>query len=257
MKLLSWNVNGIRATMNKGLPEWVASVDADFYCFQETKATQAQVDSLLFPPPGYHAYWNAPTVKKGYSGTLTLSREPAINVTYGIGIDDHDQEGRVINTEFAGFHLVNVYVPNAQDGLRRLDYRCGQWDVCFLQHLKRLEQSKPVIVCGDFNVAHKEIDIARPKENVASPGFTPEERAGMDNIVAAGFIDTFRELHPGEPGHYSWWSFRAGARSRNVGWRLDYFLISASLRPSLKDAFIQPGVMGSDHCPVGIEMEGL
>ncbi len=254
MKLLSWNVNGIRAVMNKGMPEWVSGSDADVYCFQETKAAPGQVESLLFPPPGYHAFWNAPTEKKGYSGTLTLTREQPLSVTYGIDQVDHDQEGRVINCEFPAFHLVNVYVPNAQDGLRRLDYRCGQWDVCFLQHLKRLEQSKPVVVCGDFNVAHKEIDLARPKDNLKSPGFTPEERAGMDNYIAAGFVDTFREFHP-EPGQYTWWSMRTRARERNIGWRIDYFLISASLRPHLKAAWILPEVMGSDHCPVGIELE--
>ena len=255
MKLLSWNVNGIRAVMNKGLPEFIENAGGDVYCFQETKAAAGQVESLLFPPAGFHAYWNAPTEKKGYSGTLVLTRQEPLSVSYGMDIMEHDTEGRVINCEFPDYWVVTVYTPNSQDGLRRLDYRCGQWDVCFLKHLKRLEQTKPVVVCGDFNVAHKEIDLSRPKENVNSPGFTPQERAGMDNYVAAGFLDTFREFHPDVPEQYTWWSQRTRARERNKGWRLDYFLISQSLRPRLKDAFILQDVMGSDHCPVGVVIE--
>ncbi len=253
MKLLSWNVNGIRAVLNKGLNDFIASTDGDIYCFQETKASPEQVDPLFFPPPGYHAYWNA-AEKKGYSGTLVLSRKEPISVTVGMGIPEHDREGRVINCEFDDFILVNVYTPNAQNMLARLDYRCGQWDKCFLEHLLRLQDSKPVIVCGDFNVAHQEIDIARPKENERTAGFTIEERTGFDRYIQAGFIDTFREFNK-EPGNYTWWSMRTRARERNIGWRIDYFLVSASLRSRLRNAFILCDVMGSDHCPVGIEID--
>lgn len=253
MKLLSWNVNGLRAVLNKGLLDYIREQDADVYCFQETKAGPDQVDPLFWPPAGYEAYWNS-AQKKGYSGTLTLTKKRPLSVSLGFGIDAHDAEGRVLTTEFEDFYLVNVYTPNSQDGLRRLQYRQAEWDVLFLKHICELRKIKPVVACGDFNVAHREIDIARPKENQRSPGFTIEERTGFDNIVAAGFIDTFREFCT-EPDNYTWWSMRTRARERNIGWRIDYFIISPELRPRLKRAWILCDVMGSDHCPVGIELE--
>lgn len=253
MKLLSWNVNGLRAMLNKGLLDYIREQDADVYCFQEVKAGPDQVDPLFFPPPGYEAYWN-PAQKKGYSGTLTLTRKRPLSFSLGFGLDAHDGEGRVLTTEFDDFFLVNVYTPNSQDGLRRLQYRQKEWDVLFLQHISELQKTKPVVACGDLNVAHKEIDIARPKENQRSPGFTIEERSGFDNIVSAGFLDTFREFSQ-EPDNYTWWSMRTRARERNIGWRIDYFIISPELRPRLKRAWILCDVMGSDHCPVGIELE--
>ncbi|MDX6765337.1 MAG: exodeoxyribonuclease III [Candidatus Methylacidiphilales bacterium] len=250
MILLSWNVNGIRATLGKGFLDFVAKARPDILGLQETKAEAHQVDLAL--PDHDHAHWNS-AVKKGYSGTAVFSRFAPRSVTLGMGIPEHDQEGRIINAEFNDFILVNVYTPNSQDGLRRLDYRVNGWDVAFLRHIQKLEKNKPVVVCGDLNVAHQEIDIARPKENVQSPGFTPEERKSFQRYLDAGWIDTFREFEKG-PGHYSWWSFRAGARARNVGWRIDYFLLSPKLRPALKRAWIMPEVTGSDHCPVGIEL---
>jgi exodeoxyribonuclease III len=253
MKLISWNVNGIRSALGKGLGDFIRTTDADVYCFQEVKAEAQQVETLEFPPAGYHSYWNS-AVKKGYSGTLVLSRAKPLSVTKGLGIPEHDGEGRVITCEFADYFLVNVYTPNSKNDLSRLKYRHDEWDRIFLAHVKKLEAHKPVVFCGDLNVAHEELDIARPKENEGSAGYTPEEREGFGNMVKAGFVDTFRQLHPGQGGRYSWWSFRAGARERNVGWRIDYFLISQGLLPRLKSATILPEVTGSDHCPVTLEL---
>ncbi len=250
MKLVSWNVNGVRAVLQKGLLDYIAGSDADVICLQETKCLHGDVQHVAWPA-GYTTYWNS-AVKKGYSGTAVLTRVQPVAVTNGLGIEEHDQEGRVITVEFEEFFLVNVYVPNAQNELARLPYR-RRWNADFLAYLKKLEATKPVVTCGDFNVAHQEIDIARPKANVTSPGFTPEEREDFSTMLAAGFVDTFREFEKG-PHHYSWWSFRAGARGKNVGWRIDYFLVSAALKARLRRAWIEPQVMGSDHCPVGVEV---
>lgn len=249
MKLVSWNVNGIRASMDKGLRSYIAASDADVICLQEVKAEQHQapLDWLS----GYHIVWNA-AVKKGYSGTAVLTRIPFKSHTLGFGIPDHDNEGRVISVEFPDFHLVNVYTPNAQEALARLAYRM-KWDEAFLLHLKKLEKEKPVITCGDLNVAHNEIDIARPKENRFSPGFSDEERASFGRLIESGFVDTFRQFDP-RPHQYSWWSYRAGARAKNIGWRIDYWLASEALRPALKAASIRPEIFGSDHCPVELEL---
>lgn len=250
MKLISWNVNGLRAVLKKNFLEFLEDCSPDVLCLQETKCQAEDVDQLW---PGGYTPWFHSAEKKGYSGTAIFTKKRPLATTTGIGRKEHDSEGRVLTAEFKDFYLVNVYVPNAQNELRRLEYR-QQWDRAFLNHLRKLEKNKPVITCGDFNVAHKEIDLARPKANVKNAGFTPEERAGFDRFVKAGFIDTFREFETG-PNHYSWWSFRAGARKKNVGWRIDYFLMSQSLRPRLKSAFIMPEVHGSDHCPVGIELK--
>lgn len=249
MKLISWNVNGIRAILKKGFLEFLKKHDPDVLCLQEIKARPEQVNLEV---AGYEALWN-PAERPGYSGTLILSKVAPLNVSYGIGSPEHDQEGRVITAEFPRSCLVNVYTPNAGDELQRLTYR-QVWDQEFLKYLKKLESRKPVIVCGDLNVAHEEIDLARPKENRGHAGFTDEERTGIRNLLAAGFLDTFREFHQ-EGGQYTWWTYRAGARERNIGWRIDYFCISKEIRPLLQDAFIQPEVMGSDHCPVGIEIK--
>jgi exodeoxyribonuclease-3 len=252
MKLLSWNVNGARAGLDKGtLLPWMEASGADAICLQETKCHPGDVAHVSWPA-GYTTSSFYPAEKKGYSGTAILSRESPQTVRFGMGLPEHDGEGRVITAEFGKFYLVNVYTPNAQDELRRLTYR-QVWDAEFLRFLQGLEQRKPVVVCGDFNVAHQEIDLARPKDNVKNPGFTPEERAGFSKFIAAGFVDTFREFEKG-PGHYSWWSYRGGARARNVGWRIDYFLVSGALRKNLRRAWIEPQVLGSDHCPVGIEL---
>ena len=250
MKLVSWNVNGIRSVLGKGFHDFVAGAKADVICLQETKAREEQVGSTF---EGYHAFWNS-AERPGYSGTAILTKTKPLDVRHGIGCAEHDREGRVITAEFADFFLVNVYVPNSGRELLRLDYRTKAWGPEFLRFLKDLEKTKPVVFCGDLNVAHKEIDLARPKANGKNAGFTPEERAGFDSLIGAGFLDTFRELEKGG-GHYSWWSYMGGARAKNVGWRIDYFCISPSLRPRLKDAFIWPHVMGSDHCPVGIVLE--
>ena len=249
MKLISWNVNGLRAVMKKNFLEYLDAARPDILCLQETKCTPEQVEALW--PAAYTTYWNT-AVKKGYSGTAIFTRERPLLVTPHLGIHEHDQEGRVLTAEYPGFYLVNVYVPNSKRELTRLPYR-QQWDRDFLAYLKQLERKKPVIWCGDLNVAHTEIDLANPRANIHNHGFTPEERAGFDAVVAAGFVDTFREFERGG-GHYTWWSPLSGARSLNVGWRIDYVLISASLRPRLRRAFIQPEVTGSDHCPVGIEL---
>lgn len=251
MKLVSWNVNGLRAVLAKGFADYLAASQADVMCLQETKCHPGDVEHVAWPR-GYQALWNA-AEKRGYSGTAVFSRVEPRAVTYGLGEPEHDREGRVITVEFDSFFLVNVYTPNAQHGLLRLPYR-QRWDTAFLAHVCRLEQKKPVVFCGDLNVAHREIDLARPKANVGSPGFSPEERAGFDAYLAAGFVDTFRVFEPG-PHHYSWWSYRAGARGNNVGWRIDYFVASGALRPALDRAWIEPAVTGSDHCPVGLTLD--
>ena len=250
MKLISWNVNGIRAALKKGFLDFVGAEKPDFMCVQETKASPEVVEVEW--PAGYGAHWNS-AEKKGYSGTLILSRHAPFSVAQGIGKKEHDREGRVLTAEFADFFLVNVYVPNSQRELTRLDYR-QQWDRDFLAWLKSLERTKPVIFCGDLNVAHTEIDLARPKDNVRNHGFTIEERTGFGSLIEAGFVDTFREFEKGG-GHYTWWSQMNNARSRNIGWRIDYFLASSALRPRLKAARIYPHITGSDHCPVGLELK--
>ena len=250
MKLISWNVNGVRAVLRKNFLDYLNEEKPDVLCLQETKASPDQVEQLW--PASYTTFWNS-AEKKGYSGTAIFTRTRPLKVAQGIGMDEHDREGRVLTAEFGDFFLVNVYVPNSQRELTRLAYR-QQWDKDFLAYLKKLEKKKPVVWCGDLNVAHMEIDLANPKANVKNHGFTPEERAGFSTFVSAGFLDTFREFEKGG-GHYTWWSQMSGARERNVGWRLDYFLVSAALRPRLKRAFIRPAITGSDHCPVGIELK--
>lgn len=245
--LISWNVNGIRAALKKDFAQWFTETQPDVLCLQETKARPDQVE-LPLEFAGYHQFWNA-AEKAGYSGTLILSKEKPISVANGIGIDQHDTEGRVITAEYPEYYLVTVYTPNAQSELKRLDYRLD-WDSDFLAYCKDLEKSKPVIFCGDLNVAHNEIDLARPKGNRKNPGFSDQERASFDNIIAAGFTDTFRHFYPDTEAAYSWWSYRAGARGKNVGWRIDYFCASASLTPRLESASILADVLGSDHCPV-------
>ena len=249
-KLISWNVNGLRACMGKGFAEFFAAEDADIFCIQESKLQAGQIDLDL---PDYHQYWNY-AEKKGYSGTAIFCKEEPLSVSYGINIEKHDHEGRVITLEFDQFYMVTVYTPNSQDELRRLDYRM-EWEDDFLAYLKTLEQTKPVIVCGDLNVAHKEIDLKNPKTNRKNAGFTDEERAKFTARMEAGFIDSFRHFYPDLEGAYSWWSYRFHAREKNAGWRIDYFLTSASLKDSLKDALIYKDVLGSDHCPVGLLIE--
>lgn len=251
LRLLSWNVNGIRSVCEKGFLQWLEREDADIVCLQETKARPEQLSHIEWPGE-YERFWNS-AEKPGYSGTGIFTKQAPLSVNYGIKHEAHDREGRVITAEYERFYLVNVYVPNSKRDLSRLDYRQG-WDRDFLAYLKDLERSKPVVWCGDLNVAHTEIDLARPKGNEKNHGFTPEERAGFDGFVNAGFIDTFREFEK-SGGHYTWWSTMGGARARNIGWRIDYFLISPALRPALKEAFIQPDVRGSDHCPLGIVLE--
>jgi len=250
MHLISWNVNGIRAVLKKGFLEYLDREDPEILCLQETRADPDQVDLSLRRYP--HHYWNS-AEKKGYAGTAIFSKLAPINVTYDMDGNGNSGEGRIITLEFQKFHVVNVYTPNAQHGLTRLDYRM-QWDRDFLQHLKKLEKKKPVIFCGDLNVAHKEIDLKNPAANRNNPGFTDQEREGFSNYLKKGFIDSFREFNQ-EPGHYTWWSYRFNARVKNIGWRIDYFCVSASLRKKLKDAFIRNEVMGSDHFPVGIIFE--
>ncbi len=251
MKLISWNVNGIRAALRHGLAEFVAREAPDVLCLQETKAAAEDVE-LPSAFERYAAHWNS-AEKKGYSGTAIFTKTKALNVTRGIAIAEHDREGRVLTAEFARFFLVNVYVPNSKRELTRLPYR-QQWDRDFLAYLRTLERTKPVIFCGDMNVAHREIDLARPRDNVKNHGFTPEERAGFEAIVGAGFVDTFRAFEPGA-GHHTWWSQMSTARARNIGWRIDYFGCSGALRPKLKRAWILADVKGSDHCPVGLELK--
>ena len=244
MKFISWNVNGLRACTGKGFEEAFNTLDADFFCLQETKMQEGQLD-LQFD--GYESYWNY-AEKKGYSGTAIYTRRHPLSVSYGIGIEEHDREGRVITLEMDNFYLVTCYTPNSQDGLKRLDYRM-KWEDDFLAYLMRLDTVKPVIVCGDLNVAHEEIDLKNPKTNRKNAGFTDEEREKMTTLLSKGFIDTFRFLYP-EQETYSWWSYRFRAREKNAGWRIDYFLISSRLKEALKDASIHTEIMGSDHCPV-------
>jgi exodeoxyribonuclease-3 len=252
MKLVSWNVNGIRAVLKKGFLDYMTAVDADVICLQETKAHPGDVQHVAWAS-GYEATW-ASAVKKGYSGTAIFSRVKPKKITAGLSVAAHDQEGRVLTAEFADFHLVNVYQPNSQRGLTRLDYRTKEWDPAFLLHLRQLEKTgKPVIFCGDLNVAHTEIDLKNPKTNRRNAGFTDEERANFSTLLASGFVDTFREFEQG-PGHYTWWSQMMNCRARNIGWRVDYFVASEKLRPALKRAWISPEVTGSDHCPVGLEV---
>lgn len=250
MKLISWNVNGIRAAMGKGFLDFAEEQDADILCIQETKMQAGQAE---VPLEGYHQYWCS-AEKKGYSGTAVFSKEEPLSVSYGIGIDEHDHEGRVITAEYENFYLVNVYVPNSQDGLKRLDYRM-KWEDDFQGYLKKLEETKPVITCGDFNVAHKEIDLKNPKTNRKNAGFTDEERAKMTQFQESGFTDTFRYFYPDLEGVYSWWSYRFNARKNNAGWRIDYFLVSEVLNDKLQKAEILTEVYGSDHCPVALEIE--
>ena len=250
-KFISWNVNGIRAALKKGLMEFLVKESPDVICFQEVKALPEQVDADW--PAEYHQYWY-PAEKKGYSGTAIFSRIEPISVTRGIGLEEHDKEGRVITVEFEDYFVVTVYTPNSKRELERLAYRTEIWEVLFLKHLKMLERTKPVLVCGDLNVAHKEIDLANPKTNTRNAGFTIEERECFDRLLENGFVDTFREFEKGG-GHYSWWSYRSGARDRNIGWRLDYWCLSKVLRPRLQKSWIMPEVRGSDHCPVALLIE--
>jgi len=245
MKFISWNVNGLRAADGKGFRDVFAQLDADFFCLQETKMQAGQLDIVF---PGYESYWNYAD-KKGYSGTAIFTRHTPLNVAYGLGIDEHDHEGRVITLEYDGFYVVTVYTPNSQDGLRRLDYRMT-WDDAFRDYLCRLDARKPVLVCGDMNVAHEEIDLKNPKTNHMNAGFTDQEREKFTQLLDAGFIDTWRTRNPEVADVYSWWSYRFRAREKNVGWRIDYWLVSARLMPSVTDARIHTDVLGSDHCPV-------
>ena len=251
MKLISWNVNGIRACVQKGFLDFFKEADADIFCIQETKMQAGQLDLDL---PGYHQYWNY-AVRKGYSGTAIFTKKEPISVQYGIGIEEHDQEGRVITLEFEDFYFVTVYTPNSQSELARLDYRM-QWETDFLAYLKRLEEKKPVVFCVDLNVAAEEIDLKNPKTNRKNAGFTDEERDKFRTLKASGFIDTFRYFYPDQEGIYSWWSYRFSARKKNAGWRIDYFVVSEALKDRLEDAKILTEVMGSDHCPVELDMKG-
>ena len=250
MKLISWNVNGLRACCGKGFEEIFNRMDADFFCLQETKMQAGQLDLQFM---GYQSFWNY-AEKKGYSGTAIYTKHQPLSVNYGIGIEEHDQEGRVITLEMESFYLITVYVPNSQDGLRRLDYRMV-WEDAFLAYLKKLEEKKPVVVCGDLNVAHQEIDLKNPKSNRKNAGFTDEEREKFSRWLDAGFIDTFRYFYPEQKDIYSWWSYRFQAREKNAGWRIDYFVTSASLKDKLVDAKIHTDVLGSDHCPVELLLD--
>lgn len=245
MRLISWNVNGIRACVGKGFLEYFKEADADIFCIQESKMQAGQLELEL---EGYYQYWNY-AERKGYSGTAVFTKREPLSVRYGMGVEEHDREGRLIALEFEDFYLVTVYTPNSQSELARLDYRM-QWEDAFLSYLKELEEEKPVIVCGDMNVAHREIDLKNPKTNRRNAGFTDEEREKFDRLLKNGFIDTFRYFYPDQEGIYSWWSYRFQARAKNAGWRIDYFLVSQELKERLRDAKIHTEVMGSDHCPV-------
>ncbi len=249
MKLISWNVNGLRACLDKGFMDFFKEAEADVFCLQEIKLSAGQLDLEL---PGYHQYWNY-AEKKGYSGTAIFSRQEPLNVAYGIGVPEHDHEGRVIAAEYPEYYVVTVYTPNSQRDLTRLDYRM-EWEAAFLAYLKKLEERKPVIYCGDLNVAHREIDLKNPKSNRHNAGFTDEERACFTKVLENGFVDTFRHFYPDLEGAYSWWSYMAQSRARNIGWRIDYFVCSEALRDRLRDAKIHARVMGSDHCPVELEL---
>ena len=250
VKCISWNVNGLRAVMNKGFMESFMSLDADIFCLQETKLQEGQIALDL---PGYQQYWNY-AEKKGYSGTAVFTRLEPLSVSYGIGIPEHDREGRVITLEFEEFWFITVYTPNSQDGLKRLDYRC-RWEDDFRAYLKGLEKTKPVIFCGDLNVAHEEIDLKNPKTNHKNAGFSDEERAKMTQLLGRGFTDTWRFFYPDLEGVYSWWSYRFKAREKNAGWRIDYFITSNSIDDKLREAKIHTQVMGSDHCPVELDVD--
>ena len=247
MKLISWNVNGLRACMNKGFQDFLVASGADIFCVQETKMQKGQAE---FDFPGFEEYWNS-AEKKGYSGTAVFTKIKPLSVSYDIGIAEHDQEGRVITAEFEDFYLVNVYTPNSQRELARLDYRI-QWEDAFRAYVKRLDENKPTIICGDLNVAHKEIDLKNFKTNHKNAGFTDEERAKMTELLEAGFIDSFRHLYPDKEGIYTWWSYMFKAREKNAGWRIDYFVVSNRFADRISDSLIYTDVMGSDHCPVGL-----
>ena len=249
MRFISWNVNGLRAVMKKGFEESFYALNADFFCVQETKLQQGQIELDL---PGYEDYW-CYAEKKGYSGTAIFTKHHPLSVNYNIGIEEHGTEGRSITLEYDNFYLVCVYTPNAQDELKRIDYRM-RWEDDFREYLMELDRKKPVIICGDMNVAHEEIDLKNAKTNIGNPGFSYEERGKFTELLAAGFTDSFRYLYPDKTDAYSWWSYRAGARGRNIGWRIDYFVVSDRLRENIKDAYIFPEVMGSDHCPVGLDI---
>ena len=249
MKFISWNVNGLRACVKKGFLDFFQEADADFFCIQETKLQEGQINLEL---DGYYQYWNY-AVKKGYSGTAIFTKHKPLSVQYGLGIEKHDQEGRVITLEYPKFYLITVYTPNSQNELARLDYRM-EWEDDFRKYLTQLDAIKPVIVCGDLNVAHQAIDLKNPKTNTKNPGFTQDERNQMTHLLNAGFIDTFRHFYPTKEGCYSWWSYRANARAKNVGWRIDYFLASTQLKGHLNDACIHPEILGSDHCPVALTL---
>ena len=249
MRLISWNVNGLRACINKGFNDFFNKIDADVFCIQETKMQEDQAEEIQYD--GYYRYMNS-AVKKGYSGTMVFAKEKPINVTYGLGIEEYDQEGRIITLEYEKFYLVNCYTPNSKRELERLDYRM-KWEDEILKYFKKLENTKPVIYCGDLNVAHEEIDIKNPKTNHFSAGFTDEEREKMTNLLANGFVDTFRYLYP-DKVEYSWWSYMRNAREKNIGWRLDYFIVSEKLKGNVKDSTIYTEVLGSDHCPVCLDI---
>lgn len=249
MKFISWNVNGLRACVGKGFEQIFHDLDADFFCLQETKLQEGQID---FAPAGYHGFWNY-AEKKGYSGTAIFAKEEPLGVEYGMGVEDHDKEGRLITLEYPSFYVATVYTPNSQDGLRRLTYRCD-WEDCFRDFLVSHSEKKPVIFCGDLNVAHEEIDLKNPKTNHKNPGFTDEERGKFSDLLAAGFTDSFRHLHP-EAVEYSWWSYRFNARAKNVGWRIDYFVVSERIADRISGASIHQEIYGSDHCPVELVMD--
>ena len=249
MKFISWNVNGLRAVVNKGFNEIFRELDADFFCLQETKLQQGQID-LSFE--GYESYWNY-AEKKGYSGTAIFTKHTPLSVNYGIGVEEHDKEGRVITLEYADFFLVTVYTPNSRNELKRLDYRM-QWEDDFLAYIKALDEKKPVVFCGDLNVAHQEIDLKNPKTNRKNAGFTDEERAKMTVVLSSSFTDTWRSLNPDAEGVYSWWSYRFRAREKNAGWRIDYFIVSDRIADKITDAKIHTDVFGSDHCPVELDL---
>lgn len=254
MKFISWNVNGLRAVVTKGFEEFFKGINADIFCIQETKMQEEQLDMItrnIFD--GYNIYFNS-AIKKGYSGTAVFSKEEPLNVSYGIGIEEHDNEGRVITLEYDNFYLVNSYTPNVKRDLSRLEYRM-KWEDDFRQYLLKLNNSKPVILCGDLNVAHEEIDIKNAKSNIGNAGFTNEERAKMTELLKSGFIDSFRYLYPEKTDAYSWWSYMRNAREKNIGWRIDYFVVSESVKENIKEAEIYPNIYGSDHCPVGIEIK--
>ena len=250
MKFISWNVNGLRACVQKGFLDFFNSIDADFFCIQESKLQAGQIDLDL---PGYHQYWNY-AEKKGYSGTAIFAKNEALSVSYGIGIEEHDREGRVITLEYDNFYLVTCYTPNSQNELKRLPYRM-QWEDDFREYLKTLDAKKPVVLCGDLNVAHNEIDLKNPKTNRKNAGFSDEERAKMSELLGSGFTDTFRYFYPDAEGIYSWWSYRFKAREKNAGWRIDYFITSKRINDKLKKAAIHTDVLGSDHCPVEVDIE--